>query len=143
MNNELNDVISDSGDLEDLREESLENVGEEALLGVVAEGKVMVECFIELATLLNLIQHCLNVNCVVHPAEGCLVVACEGLNYQVLEVPIETRRVVLEVGDLEETDFEALEEPTSPLTSVSQICGESGWVSLIKSTGCSMSQGNA
>lgn len=93
-------------------------------MGVVAEGKVMVEGLIELATLLDLGEHGLDVNGVVDPAEGSLVVASEGLNDQVLEVGVEARGTVLEVSDLEEANLKTLEETTGPLTSVCQVISE-------------------
>lgn len=93
-------------------------------MGVVAEGKVMVEGLIELATLLDLGEHGLDVNGVVDPAEGSLVVASEGLNDQVLEVGVEARGIVLEVSDLEEANLKTLEETTGPLTSVCQVISE-------------------
>lgn len=93
-------------------------------MGVVAEGKVVVEGLIELATLLDLGEHGLDVNSVVDPAEGSLVVASEGLNGQVLKVGVEARGTVLEVSDLEEANLKTLEETTGPLTSVCQVSSE-------------------
>ena len=84
----------------------------------------MVEGLIELATLLDLGEHGLDVNGVVDPAEGSLVVASEGLNDQVLEVGVEARGTVLEVSDLEEANLKTLEETTGPLTSVCQVISE-------------------
>ena len=102
------------------------------MLRGVTEGHILVESLIELATLLDLVQEYLNVHGVVDPVEGGLVVTCEGLNCQVLEVGIEASGTVLVVGDLEEADLESLEETTGPLTAVGQVSGEAGWLGLSK-----------